>query len=229
MHTPDWPPHEHVLLYLSFDEGAGQTAASPGTWGDAVLGSKPVPESTDPRWCTGIRGNAMRFDGKDDFLTVPGVDQVRLDEFTIEAWVRPTGTSREIVVDYGGHSWGFAFAKAWHGVYLSIGHPPKGTRVQSTQFTVTISHWNHIAATLRDREVMLYVNGRLVKQQTVEPTMHTGPRGWPLLIGKVRSGHYHVTGVLDELLILDSARTAEQVFGDMVASMQRDPTAREQQ
>lgn len=221
MALPAWPPSEHVLLYLSFDEGQGEVARSPGLWGDAVLGSALEDEQTDPQWATGHRGGALRFDGQDDFLTVAGPGQVRLEELTIEAWVKPQGTSREIILDYGGYSWGFAFAKAWSGTYLGIGHKPRGTRVDTRQFCVTIGHWNHVAATLIKGVVRLYVNGRLEQEQAVAEAMQPRPGERPLIIGKVRSGHYFLTGYLDELLVLDVARSADEIFADMVASMQR--------
>lgn len=220
MELPAWPPREHVLLYLSFDEGRGQVAGNPGTWGRATLGSRPEPERTDPRWAQGLRGSAVRFDGEDDFLMVPGVDQARLSAFTFEAWVKPVGSSREIILDYGGTSWGFAFSKAWHGAYVAIGHRPRGTRVSAPQFSVSIGRWNHLAATYDGREVRIYINGRQEIQQTVLPPIGKGNRGWPLIIGKVRSNHYHMTGLLDELLVLDVSRTPDEVFSDMIASMQ---------
>ena len=220
LELPAWPPREHVLLYLSFDEDKGQVASSPGTWGRALLGSKPEPEPSDPQWAQGLRGGAVRFDGQDDFLTVPGVNQVRLNAFTFEAWIKPVGTSREIILDYGGTSWGFAFSKAWHGAYVAIGHKPRGTRVSAPQFSVSLGHWNHLAATYDGREVRIYVNGRPVAHQTVPPPMERGNRGWPLIIGKIRSNHYYLTGLLDELLVLDTARTPDEVFLDMIASMQ---------
>ena len=219
LELPAWPPREHVLLYLSFDEGEGQVASSPGTWGHVILGSRPEPEPSDPRWVQGLRRGAVRFDGKDDFLTVPGVDRVRLNAFTFEAWIKPVGTSREIILDYGGTSWGFAFSKAWHGAYVAIGHRPKGTRVSAPQFSVSLGHWNHLAATYDGREVRIYVNGRQAAEQTVRSPMGRGNRGWPLIIGKVRSNHYYLTDLFDELLVLDTARTPDEVFLDMVASM----------
>ena len=148
--TP-WPPRARVLLYLSFDEGRGQAAENPGPWGDAVFGSSPRAEPSDPQWASGLRDGAVRFDGKDDYLTVPGVKQAQLGAFTFEAWVKPTGTSREMILDYGGTSWGFAFSKAWHGAYVVVGHKPKGRRIDTRQLAVSLGRWNHVAATFDGR------------------------------------------------------------------------------
>jgi hypothetical protein len=219
MPLPSWPPKAGVLLYLSFDEGQGQRARAVGLWGNALLGATDQPEPSDPAWTRGLRGGGLRFDGRDDFLTVPGVDRVRLEAFTIEAWGRPEGTSREMVLDYGGTTWGFALSKAWHGVYLAVGHAGRGTRVDTPQHTVAIGRWNHLAATFERGQARVYVNGRLEAQHVVPEAMGQGGAGVPLLIGKLRPNHYHLTGVLDELLVLSTARSADEIFADMLATL----------
>jgi hypothetical protein len=70
--------------YWKFDEGSGTVASDSsnnGNTGTLVNG---------PQWVDGIRGNALTFDGVDDYVDV--LDSNNLDvsqSITIEAWVKP--------------------------------------------------------------------------------------------------------------------------------------------
>ncbi|MBW8035003.1 MAG: LamG domain-containing protein [Planctomycetes bacterium] len=46
----------------------------------------------------GLAGNALQFDGNNDFATIPDASHLRFgsaDSFTIELWFNPTATNRD--------------------------------------------------------------------------------------------------------------------------------------
>lgn len=75
---------EHgLVLYLSFDEGAGTIAKDlSGNGNDGVLHG--------PEWVQGEFGTALEFDGLGDFVHVPFNEMFDIgDEITLAAWIQP--------------------------------------------------------------------------------------------------------------------------------------------
>ena len=74
---------EGLVLYLSFDEGAGDTARDSSGHGNNG-------EINGPKWVEGADGKALEFDGVDDYVEVPYNDMFNInDAMTLAAWVKP--------------------------------------------------------------------------------------------------------------------------------------------
>ena len=75
-----------AVAYL-FDEGSGQTAGDASGFGHTgQLGSKPIVDSNEPTWTTGIAGGALLFDGSNDRVMVPDAADLHFAaSFTVEA------------------------------------------------------------------------------------------------------------------------------------------------
>ena len=76
----------------SFDEGSGDSVAE-GAVGisTATLGSTTGADANDPTWTTGMFGQALQFDGVNDYVEVadvPGID-ISGPEFSASLWVKP--------------------------------------------------------------------------------------------------------------------------------------------
>ncbi|GAF80965.1 unnamed protein product, partial [marine sediment metagenome] len=71
-----------LLAYWRFDEGSGFIAGdSSGNGKDGIIDGAT--------WITGKIGDALSFDGFDDWVDIP--DDISPEHITLEAWIYPTG------------------------------------------------------------------------------------------------------------------------------------------
>src|SRR5439155_22926340 len=117
-------------------------------------------------------GYALQFDGT-TFATVARPVQ---DDFTLEAWIKPSGASLTgtqffqgnglIYADIGGVADDFGTAILNNHFAFGVGNPD--TTVQSTS-DVTTGQWFHVAATrsATTGTIQVYVNGAFEAELTV--------------------------------------------------------------
>jgi hypothetical protein len=94
------------LAAYSFDAGSGSTVV------DVTGHNNTISLLNGPTWRTGKYGNAVTFDGSNDF-GIAGAAQPALNltgrSFTLSAWVNPRSNSGwQLIVDKpytSGHSW----------------------------------------------------------------------------------------------------------------------------
>lgn len=75
---------EELVLYLPFDEGAGNTA-------NDQSGNGHSGTIVQPKWVDGKEGAALDFRRQGSYVRVPNHEDLQLDQFRIEAWIKPTG------------------------------------------------------------------------------------------------------------------------------------------
>ncbi|PXF51347.1 MAG: hypothetical protein C4B55_02845 [Candidatus Methanophagaceae archaeon] len=90
---------EGLVAEWRFDEGAGSVLHdSSGNGNDGVIHGAT--------WTEGKFGNALRFDGQDDFVEVPHSSSLNLGKyFTITTWIKPTTLSTDNQLILGKGSW----------------------------------------------------------------------------------------------------------------------------
>jgi ferric-dicitrate binding protein FerR (iron transport regulator) len=169
-----------MWLHWSFDEGRGTTVAAAGTGlplepARGTLTSLPG-SSNLPSWTAGVRGAAVEFHGRDDYIQTayPGISGP--GSRTVACWVRvPQDFSHEgfALVSWGAHQ---ESGDTWQlsiNPYASAG--PVGRLRIGTHNGHVIGvrdlrdgQWHHVAAVLyggRDPDVsthvLLYVDGEL--------------------------------------------------------------------
>ena len=76
---------EGILAYWKLDEDSGTAVSdSVGTFTGILVG--------DPTWTNGRVGNALDFDGVDDYVTIPREPSLEgMESFTYEAWIYKRG------------------------------------------------------------------------------------------------------------------------------------------
>jgi hypothetical protein len=83
-------PDVLAALQLDFDAGSGQTVFDiSGNANHGRLGSGTGSDSSDPTWIGGVDGNALRFDGSNDYIEIADAPSLDMpSSFTIEAWIQ---------------------------------------------------------------------------------------------------------------------------------------------
>lgn len=152
-------------LYLPFDESAGTTAADAtgnGFNGTLVNGGT---------WVAGRQGNALAFDGVDDYLSLPSGLVSGLSDFSIAAWVWwDAARNWERVFDFGtgtGH-YMFLSPRAGSGKvrFAITTNGSSGEEILEGTGALPTGQWVHVAVTLSGKTGSLYVNGALANTNT---------------------------------------------------------------
>jgi hypothetical protein len=197
-----------LVSYWSFDEGAGTTAydaSGKGNNGTLVNG---------PKWTNGKFGQALSFDGVDDYVEVPNSPSLNPTvAITIMAWIKPFAlASAQGIVDKGDGTTGYRFI-------VSDTNPNRlklisrylfANGIESSDVLVN-NTWQHIAGVISGTSAYIYYNGILVGSGTV-PSLQTTSIN--LIIGKkayVGSVVIPFKGLIDEVRIYNRALSEEEI------------------
>jgi hypothetical protein len=197
----------------AFSEGQGpNTADASGNVNTGVL-------TNGPTWTTGRYGNAISFDGVNDFVTAP--DSASLDlttTGTIEAWVRLNAVG----LWHGLIAKGNANTDSAHNYALEVTNGNRarcilgngGTfQVLDSVLTLAAGTFRHLACTWNGTTLALYVDGALNASaaQTVTPAGNTAP----LFLGQFGGNSDRLNGILDEVRIYSRALAVGEIQADM--------------
>ncbi len=148
-----------IVAYWKFDETAGAVASDFSVNGyDGTL-----MNMDDSDWVAGNTGNALNFDGLDDYVEITGYQGVFSTQArTCAAWINTTATAGSIIA-WGNNSSGNKWFLRVHSTGQLRIEVNGGYRISST--IVNDGNWTHVAAVLVDDgspnvdEVKLYING----------------------------------------------------------------------
>lgn len=161
-----------------------------------------------PEFQPGIRGMALVCDGK-TWVTVPDASSLRLEHFTLAAWVyhfQPNLRGRILEKGESDGYWLYvekqkAKAGFFDGEYYDL----------RSKSAMPAEGWTFVAATYDGAQLSTYIDGKLESCMDVEGRPHqtTGP----LCIGSKPNGapYDRFTGALDDVRIYNRALSAEEV------------------
>jgi hypothetical protein len=193
---------------ITFRVPAGATASGVGSvttpGGTATLAFTFLPTP----------GNALAFDGTDDYVALPNTTPVPTGNaaYTLEAWIKPTSMGA-----YGILGWGnWTTTNQANALRLSstglINYWWNNDLILSTPDLS--GRWHHVAATFDGTTRTLYLDGVALGSDT--PTGHAAPTPSNLRIGSTNNGEYF-PGSIDEVRLWSVARTPAQLLAGMKA------------
>jgi hypothetical protein len=159
-----------LIGHWRFDEGSGTVAYdSSGNGHDGTIYGSPS-------WVSGVGGNALEFDGTDDYV---GTGESLLDnmsEFTLACWVRAGNPGSDRIGLIGQNDlieMGFMSGNVemWTNV----------TSTTSTQWTFEYYTWHHIAVSGGATGTKIYLDGELAV--TGRGSANYGTSTFPVNIG----------------------------------------------
>ena len=211
------------LLHGNGTVGANNTVfinSANGTMAAAITVGKPAQGSFSPYSQTGW---SAYFDGTGDYITfannTPGF-QMGANNFTIEFWLNPVGTTAPQRVI---NNWGSATATeaSWRidvntsGTGISFVGSTAGASAQVTcSGTVTKNIWQHIAAVRNGNVFSLYVDGVLQQSNTQAITLQ-GPATAITAIGSRYSAGSFIepfNGYLSDLRVIKNVAVYTGAF-----------------
>ncbi len=217
------------VAYWRLDENASTTAFdTSGNGNNGVLGNWTA--GYKPTWVAGKYGNALKFDGVDDYVdggTPTALQFTNTQANTIEAWIYPTQALSNMVVSYALSS----STRGWYVVYDGAGAVISGgifvdywdgsayRRVRSSASSITVNKWNHIVithdGTNKASGMKIYINGvsntTVVNEASPSSINYTSTK---FTIGNRVDGSYFL-GLIDDVRIYNYARTPKQIMEDM--------------
>jgi hypothetical protein len=176
-----------------------------------------------PSLTTSSAGNALNFDGVNDqaISSLPPVfNDIAANNFTMEAWVYPTGSTFSRIIYAQLNTNNFASMTMGGGRYIYLYVIRGGTTFSAvTTNTIPLNQWTHVATkwTAATNTIEVYFNGVL------QPSVFGGGSSigttTSLVIGSRPGGAQYFPGILDEIRIWNTARTQVEISATMNSSL----------
>ncbi|MBV6518478.1 MAG: hypothetical protein E3K33_00975 [Candidatus Brocadia sp.] len=207
----------------ALDEGAGTIA------GDSSGNGNHGEVSGGAAWTTGQTGNGLGFDGVDDSVTIPRINN---DEVSVCAWFykNANDTAQNDAIFGGFRNSSDVQRREGFALRFPPGNPDtlqfllvtqdgSGTRIMRTaqrNLINSVGSWHHVTGTYNKTtgEQKLYVDGALVNTQmhsagnTIVPLNTYDVMG----IGHLRVNGGHFNGVLDDIRLYRRALTDQEAL-----------------
>jgi chitodextrinase len=208
--TTDAAQPSGLAAAYSFDAGSGAEAADASGMGNtgAISGAG---------WTTqGRYGNALSFDGVDDWVTVNDAASLDLTTgMTLEAWLFPTalsGWQTAVLKEQSGHLAYAMYANTDGGQPSGEVFTTSGSSVRGPA-SLPLNAWTHVAVTYDGAVLALYVSGTLVASGAASGSITTTTGA--LRIGGNGVWGEYFQGLIDEVRIYNRALTAGEIQTDM--------------
>ncbi|HYH04980.1 MAG TPA: LamG domain-containing protein, partial [Bacillota bacterium] len=205
------PSQTNPMVWYRFDQNSGTTVTdSSGNSNNATLVNGPT-------WVTGKSGNAVNFDGSNDYLSMPAGIVRSLTDFTISTWLKldtvstwarifdfGTGTGMNMFLTPRGGSNVIRFAITTGG--YSVEQQINGTTA------LAAGVWKHVAVTKAGNVAVLYVDGVEVgrnNNMTLSPS-NLGNTNYNY-IGKSQYADPYLDGQVDSFRIYNRCLSASEI------------------
>jgi len=228
-----------LVGYWSFDEGSGTTAydwSGHGNNGTLYNGSAVCAGGNCPNWVDGKFDKALSFDGVDDYVDTPLL-QNQVTEYTEEAWIKATsGATGDLIIIYdrgitatNGKSLTLYLSSAGHfgatdgSLCFGVDSEKIWVGVYSPGYNLKDGKWHHIVGVFKSTagqpvspsNFKLYIDGKDAGA-TATPTQIgsvTSPvTGYEhTLIGRSVAWDQWFNGIIDEVRIYNRALSDEEI------------------
>ncbi len=207
-----WLDVSAEIAYLAFDETEGDIASDSSV--NDYVGT--LIDMDDSDWVGGNAGNALDFDGVDDYVALDDVfAEIAGRDLTISAWVKAPATNPNMqfiiaINSANGDGNKLLCGTPGNTATLSFGD----TAWHHTTATVIDNTWHHIAFVLDDsaNAITVYVDGSNVTSFTSTMSIATDDL---LSLGQeydpgLATGDFY-SGQLDEVKVYDRALSEEEI------------------
>ena len=156
-----------------------------------------------PLWVQGKIGQALNFDGTDDFIQITNsISLQQTGNYTLETWFKPINNTAVFFILKNGE-YGFK----WNGSTSALQYYDEGYK-NSSKTSWNLNQWYHLSMVKIGSTASLYING-ILDSSASSTTAHN--TGYNLELGRYGS---YFNGSLDNIKIYNYARTPAQIAYD---------------
>ena len=216
--------NDGLVGYWRFDEGEGGTAYDYSGHGNhgTIEGAA---------WTDGIYGNALYFDGVDDYVSIgdsPGFDTG--DEITVGAWINTAvvnAGSAIAVHDLSQAKWLLYASGSTHTVSLFYVRTSSGWELAGDSSSVSDGVWHYVVGTFRRSSplarIRMYIDGVLTgTNDGFDESILAGDQG--VHIGSRWGGLSDgFNGIIDEVRVYDRALSHDEILDLYWSTTHPDP------
>lgn len=170
--------------------------------------------STSTAASAGVIGQALRFDGVNDFLDGTGYT---MTVFTVSAWIKTSQviTTFEGLVDWSDSSqrrFGIGLDPTGDPVLIYVNASNQNRRKEAAGVNVDDMKWHHIVGIFDGSDTYMYVDGKTVTLGAEINDLSTATNASDLRIGQHTAGSFFFPGQIDEVRIYNRALTSDDVY-----------------
>jgi len=200
------------VLRLSFNEGKGDVVKDSSDYHNNGM-LKPN-ESSGPEWVDGKFGNALYFDGKDDYVEILTNDNLKPCYLSVGAWIFPINTTDDdeyIIANANlGQKKGFHLSRNNGRAAFWVGNDASDERISGGNLPE--NDWHYLVGIVNDSGTFLYVDGEHVASGSISEVVHSdrnyiiGQNTW-----SPGSGDRMFKGKIDEIQVYDKALSEQEI------------------
>ena len=146
---------------------------------------------------------------KNTSCIIPGAITESMQKATIEFWMQPYNTfnyNQQI-----GPGWGTFLFHTTSSSQIVVGWNTGSDRITSASNTLTANKWTHVAITINNNVMTLYVDGE--KKNTLTSSIYSGLSPFGNL--NIGDGYYGFNGCIDEFRVWNTCRTQQEIVDGM--------------
>jgi hypothetical protein len=201
-----------LVAHWQMDEGSGATLVDASEYRNAAA------ISGSPAWVTGVIGQALRFNGSNQYATAPDHNSLDLsNSLTIAAWIRPERVATQYLIKKAAQNEtdGYELSLASTGnVFFRFNQSSSGNtyRVNSiASYPSNGSTWMHVAVTYNGSSIKIYIDGVENASKSFPSPPPIGINELNLTIGAEDNGFRGLLGAMDDVRIYNTALSASQI------------------
>ncbi|MBN1969305.1 MAG: LamG domain-containing protein [Candidatus Delongbacteria bacterium] len=211
----------NLVAYYKFNEGSGTTLTDSKGSNNGTLVNMDSSDWGLSNSMMTPPGNALDFDGENDYVGVPDNEIYNVSKFTTEMWFRWGGSGSDV---------GFLLGKAFEQFEIHTGGaagvnalrfiPTSGLWLDTPENSIVPNQWHHLAFSYNPEisEAKAYIDGKNVTL-TLKSGILNSPivdTAYPFLIGKrVDDIDLYFNGMIDEVRIWNDVRTEQEILVNM--------------
>jgi subtilase family serine protease/subtilisin-like proprotein convertase family protein len=166
-----------------------------------------------PKSVAGKMGRALEFDGSNDYILIEEAAAIEgHDSMAVTAWIKTSSSTNQVIANqpyYSGSSWWEYVLSVqsngkvrWQNIQGNIGFDLSSTKV------VNDGQWHHIVAVRDNRNIFLYVDGKLEANTYTTGGVTDLQKNLTYIGKRAKDNAQFFQGQIDELTIYNQALTA---------------------
>jgi hypothetical protein len=206
-----------LVGYWTFDEGSGDLVYdSSGNDNNGTINGA--------QWDVGMYGQALSFNGQDNYVEVPNSDSLEIDtNVSIAAWIYwiDAGDGWQGILSKGpmsgpGENYSLFVNRSGRFFHFVLALDVGRVQQNSPNDSVVSDEWQHVCCTWDGSVTRIYINGEVAMETDQVATLI--PSNLPLRIGHREASSHYWNGIIDEVRVYDHALTEAEVLAAMEGS-----------